>query len=372
MARNAQSGTSDLNWRQVFTFLGLTFGLTFLLDLLLYLTAGYGQNPSTGLLLQVQMLIPAAVAIGLQYFLFRDSPIYHLQERPRWFFYFYLTYAVIYAAIAVSVTLFNSPAYGNIATAVTQIMTLAGLAFVLVLRLASGKKAFAEAGLGGGKLRYYITFGFLLVAVYAAMTGLNVLFQLGQPVDAGGVLTQLTGGQATGLEQFPEWVLILLAGLQAVLLAPIVALLIAFGEEYGWRGYLQGELIKLGRIRGVLLVGLIWGLWHAPVILMGHNYPGQPVLGVVLMTLYTIALAFLFGFAVLKSGSVWLAAFLHGLNNQVISFLVLMVYQPDDAAFSFGIGLYGLVVWAIVIVGILVLGRRVWVSAPEATRQEST
>jgi membrane protease YdiL (CAAX protease family) len=363
-------GTLDINWRQVLAFLGLTFGLTFLLDLLLYLTVGYGQNAGTGLLLQVQMLIPATVAIGLQFFVFRDSRIYHLRERPRWFFYFYLAYAAVYAAIAVSVALINNPTYGIIASAAVQVLTLAGLILVVILRITSGKEAFAQAGLGGGKLRYYLLFGLLLVAVYAVMTGLNVLFGLGQPVDARMVLIQAAGGQATGLEEAPTAVFLLITGLQAVILAPVLALLIAFGEEYGWRGYLQGELIKLGKVKGILLVGLVWGLWHAPVILMGHNYPGQPVWGVVLTTLYTIALAFFFGFAVLKSGSVWLAAFLHGLNNQVVAFLTLMVYRPNDAVFSFGIGLYGLVVWAIVVAGILILGRRLWLSPLQPAFQE--
>jgi hypothetical protein len=144
----------------------------------------------------------------------------------------------------------------------------------------------------------------------------------------------------------------------------VLGLPIAFGEEYGWRGYLQGELIKLGRVRGILLVGVIWGLWHAPIIAMGYNYPGYPVLGVFLMTLYTIGLGFFLGYAVLKSGSVWLAAFLHGLNNQVAAFLLAMVYRPDDPVFSFGVGLYGLIVWAIVVTGLLLFDRRVW-SGPE-------
>jgi membrane protease YdiL (CAAX protease family) len=149
-----------------------------------------------------------------------------------------------------------------------------------------------------------------------------------------------------------------------------LALPIAFGEEYGWRGYLQGELIKMGRVRGILLVGVIWGLWHAPIIAMGHNYPGYPVLGILLMTLYTIALGFLLGYAVLKSGSVWLAAFLHGLNNQAAAFLIAAVFRPDDPVFSFGLGLYGLIVWAIVVAGLLLLDRKTWTAPAQAAAGE--
>ena len=83
------------------------------------------------------------------------------------------------------------------------------------------------------------------------------------------------------------------------------------------------------------------------------------------MTLYTIALGFLFGYAVLKSGSVWLAAFLHGLNNQVAAFLLAMVYRPSDPVFAFGIGLYGLIVWAAVVAGLLLLDRKAWTDPAE-------
>ena len=80
---------------------------------------------------------------------------------------------------------------------------------------------------------------------------------------------------------------LILGAVQSVLLAPILAIVIAFGEEYGWRGYLKNELFKLGRVRGVLLLGVIWGAWHWPLILMGYNYQGRPLLGLLLMVRYT-------------------------------------------------------------------------------------
>jgi membrane protease YdiL (CAAX protease family) len=325
------------------------------------LTMGYGAGATA--VLQGQMLIPAAVAIALQLFVFRDSPLYHLQERTRWFFYGYLAYTLLHLVLTVSALFITNDLYRTAISVLSQLLLIGGLVLVVILRLVAGKDAFQRAGLSGGKVRYYLLFGLLLATVYGLMTGLNVLFGLGQPVDLTEMLTQSSGGQAAGLEAVPGWALLLVIGVQAVLLGPLLGMLIAFGEEYGWRGYLQGELIKLGKVRGILLVGLIWGVWHAPIIAMGHNYPGYPLLGIGIMTLYTIALAFLFGYAVLKSGSIWLAAFLHALNNQVASFLMLAVYMPDDPVFSFSVGLYGMIVWAVVVAGLLLLDRRAW-SAP--------
>jgi membrane protease YdiL (CAAX protease family) len=316
------------------------------------------------------MLIPACVAIVLQVFVFKDSPIYHERGPARWFFYGYLVYAAIHLGIAVSALVVANEMYQMIASGLIQLALIVFLLLLVLLRLVAGKEAFRQAGLAGGKFWYYISFGLSLVAIYAVMTGLNALFGLGQPVEFSAMLAKGAGDQASGLAAVPEWLLLTVVGVQAVVLGPVLALPIAFGEEYGWRGYLQGELIKLGRVRGILLVGVIWGLWHAPIIAMGHNYPGYPVLGIFLMTLYTIGLGFFLGYAMLKSGSVWLAAFLHGLNNQVAAFLFAAIYMPDDPVFSFGVGLYGIVVWAIVVAGLLLLDQKVWTPAAEPATEE--
>jgi membrane protease YdiL (CAAX protease family) len=362
MEQEAQAHSLKPNWKQVGLFLCLTFGLTYLLDLTLHLTVGYSAHPAATMLLQVQMLIPAAVAIVLQLFFFRNSPNYHLKDTPRWFFYYYLAYTVIYALLAVSVVIVPGTAYATVASLFGLVLSIGGLAVVVLVRLGSGRDMLARSGLKGGRAWYWVVFGLALVLVYGLMTGLNALFGLGQPVDLKDMLLQAAGGQANGVDQIPGLALLLIMGLQNLVLAPFLGLLIAFGEEYGWRGYLQGELIKMGKVRGILLLGVIWGLWHAPVIMMGHNYPGYPLLGILVMTLYTIGLGFFLGYAVLKSGSVWLAAFLHALNNSVASLLMVAVYKPDDPVFSFGVGLYGIVIWAMIVAGLLVIGRKEWTS----------
>jgi membrane protease YdiL (CAAX protease family) len=355
-APQAGSVSSVVNWRQVGLFLAVTFTCTYALDLILHLGWGYGNNVATGTLLQLQMLIPATVAIVLQLFVFKTSPIYHLRQGSRWFFYVYLGYVALFSLGAAA-----SLARPGLAILTTINLVAQGLIvlFVVILRLVTGREAFRRAGLAGGKWWYYPLFGLFLAGAYALMTALNARFGLGQPGDLQG-LYSLYGVAAGGLAGLPLATLWLRIAMGFLLLNPILSFMFFFGEEYGWRGYLQGELVKLGKVQGLLLVGVIWGVWHTPIIAMGHNYPGYPLIGSALMVLCTIVLSFLFGFAVLKSGSVWVAAFLHGVNNNVIPLLFGMVYQPDSSVLSFGWGVPGLVVWGLLVAGLLFFWRRWW------------
>ncbi len=349
MSTVAPSSPADarlaVNWRQVGLFLGLTFGLTWLLDLALYLAGGL-MHPAAGVLLQTQMLMPALSAIVLGLFAWHESPLYFRGHRTgaRWFCYCYLLTTAIFLGLTAAAVL--SPAQARALSAVGLAPAVAGLLVVAALRLARGRDSFAGSGMAGGSPRYWLLFGLGFVAFYTLQTLLNCVFGLGQPVD----LAALAYKMGTNL---PPAAFLASAFVNAVLLGPFLGLLLAFGEEYGWRGYLQGELVKLGRARGILLLGTIWGLWHAPVILMGYNYPGYPLPGVVLMTLYTVLLGFVLGYVVLKTGGIWLAAFLHALNNQAYSFLAGLVYAPRDPVFSFGLGLFGLATLAVVVLIIL-------------------
>jgi membrane protease YdiL (CAAX protease family) len=337
------------NWRHVGAFLGLTFGLTWLLDLAIYLRGGL-RIPGIVAILQLQMLLPAFSAIVLGLFFFPESPIYRSRPagRGRWFYYYFLVLTLIYAV--GTLIIWVSPAQSTMAVlaAIPLILAFLGLLVLIVLRLAAGREAMARVWLAGGNWRYWVLFGLGFVVYYVLQAALNAYSGLGGAKLAPPAIP-------AGLS--PNAFLIL-ATVQSVLLAPFLAIVIAFGEEYGWRGYLQSELLKIGRVRGVLLLGVIWGAWHWPLILMGYNYPGHPLLGLLLMVLYTMGLAIVLGYAVLKTGSVLLSAYLHALNNQVVAFLAAMGFKSFDPAFSFNIGIYGIATLAIVV--LLVLRDPVW------------
>jgi len=147
------SVSRTVNWHQVGLFLAITFTLTYALGLILHLGWGYGDNAATGTLLQFQMLIPAAVAIALQLFVFKTSPIYHLRRRPRWFFYVYLGYvALLGLGSAASLA---RPDWTILASAAIA-LPLLFVVLLAVLRVASGKDAFRQAGLAGGRLAAFL------------------------------------------------------------------------------------------------------------------------------------------------------------------------------------------------------------------------
>ncbi len=92
------------------------------------------------------------------------------------------------------------------------------------------------------------------------------------------------------------------------------------GEEIGWRGFMMPRLEKkMGIGPAVIVGGIIWGVWHYPVNYYGHNfgtdYWGEPWLGFLIFTLFTIAGNAMFTLGVKKTGSVWTAAFMHAVNN---------------------------------------------------------
>ena len=116
--------------------------------------------------------------------------------------------------------------------------------------------------------------------------------------------------------------------LSAVTAAPFINMVPAFGEELGWRGMLFPLLCKrMSQRAAVLVSGVIWGLWHAPIIAMGHNYgmgyPGFPIAGILMMVLACIAMGSIMGYLRLRTGSVWPCALAHGAVNATASIGVL-------------------------------------------------
>jgi uncharacterized protein len=340
-----------VNWPHVLAYIGLAFGLAWLIDLVLYLNGGLA-HPSAVLMLQFEMLMPAFAAMLLGMFFFKESPIYYQTNHSasRWFIYYYFLMTLAYLAAAVVGSI--QPALSRTLSGSLLIFSLVGLVLLLVLRWRGGPQSFAGVGMAFGKIRIWLLYGLAMVLFFGLETLLNYVFKFGTLAD----VTRLYPAGTT--DSMTPIALLASTFLNAVIIGPFLGLIIAFGEEYGWRGYLQSELVHLGRIRGVGLLGIIWGVWHWPIIWMGYNYPGQPLLGPLLMTAFTVVLSYFLAYAVFKSKGVWTAAYLHALNNQALSFLMVAVVTPVSIVWSFGIGIPALVLCTLVI--LLLLRDPIW------------
>lgn len=132
------------------------------------------------------------------------------------------------------------------------------------------------------------------------------------------VLKEATGAQGTlGLSVNG---LLLLAVLQVIILGPVINIIPTLGEELGWRGYLLPKLRLFLSTRAALAVtGVIWGIWHVPVIVMGHNYGtsyvGYPWLGILAMIVFCLWLGVIEGYIAIKLESAIPAAMIHSAVN---------------------------------------------------------
>lgn len=160
--------------------------------------------------------------------------------------------------------------------------------------------------------------------------------------------------QVEQLARVPIALVVLGLAVSAVMAAFTVNVPFMLGEELGWRGYLWQRLANLPGWSRVTFTGVVWGLWHAPLIALGHNYPGHPVGGVLMMVVFCLVLALLFDWTRSRSGSVWSSVVLHGLINGTAGATVLFAWgghpllsSAAGLAGGLAIALLGLVVLAL-------------------------
>ncbi|MDJ0276065.1 CPBP family intramembrane metalloprotease [Sphingomonas sp. 2R-10] len=93
------------------------------------------------------------------------------------------------------------------------------------------------------------------------------------------------------------------------------------GEEGGWRGYLLPRLLEQGgEVRASLIIGIVWALWHLPIMAMFADWrSGVPFIAYLpLYTLGVIGLSFVMSRVwLIGRGSLIPCIWLHGLVNAV-------------------------------------------------------
>jgi membrane protease YdiL (CAAX protease family) len=215
--------------------------------------------------------------------------------------------------------------------------------------------------------------GWLYLAAYlvppvliAAGIGLSLLIGYQHWTDPSVALQDLVRQQLTVAHQslprrlsLPQLarILLIVQLVEAFTIGLVINMVFTFGEEFGWRGYLLPRLAPLGGVWAAILSGIVWGLWHAPlIVLSGYNFPGHPWLGIGAMVLFTVALGVIFAWLRFHSGSVWPSTLAHAALNAQAAFALLALAPAGDSLLRPPVGLIGVVPFAVFALALIVTG----------------
>ena len=224
----------------------------------------------------------------------------------------------------------------QLAVAATMFIPATG---VLLTRLIT-KERFMDSWLRPrlkGHLKHYLLAWFgPAVLTFAGMGIYFLFFPSAFDPDCGYMkLTMKAAGMPYEAQAVPMNLLMLIQIVQAVFLAPALNFVTCFGEEWGWRGYLLPKVSKhFSTVPTLLITGIIWGLWHAPLTIIGHNYGlgywGFPFTGIAMMCLFCITLGIFLSFVTLKTGSCIPAILGHGAINGIAAIGIYFTFDGGN------------------------------------------
>lgn len=268
------------------------------------------------------------------------------QDLKRILIYIVITFALTWAyCLLIVYPIANGEALSGVPAAATQLVVAAAMFFpaigVLLTRLITKeglKAAWLKPNLRKN-LKYYLLAWFGPGILTFAGMGIYFLLFPDQLDLSFGYFTATLEAAGAPMETLPMPVgmLMLVQALQAFFLSPIMNFVTCFGEEWGWRGYLLPKMKNLlPTVPMLLLTGTIWGLWHASLTIIGHNYGlgywGFPFTGIAMMCVFCIVLGVFFSYVTLKTKSCIPAVLAHGAVNGIAA---IGIYFTKDGGNPF-------------------------------------
>jgi membrane protease YdiL (CAAX protease family) len=200
------------------------------------------------------------------------------------------------------------------------------------------REGFADAGLRPHllkKLPYY------LVAWLWPLVGVGVIIAVASALGVVSIRSDVAPALVVGA----------LAG--ALIATPLF-----FGEEFGWRGYLQLRVASGRPLLAAVVTGLIWGVYHYPVILAGFEGFENTLLGLIVFPITTVLLSIVFGWLRAKTGSVWVTCLAHSATNGVGGALLAYLYLGGGSfVLTSYVGVLGWIPLGLLCLGLLVTGQ---------------
>jgi len=249
--------------------------------------------------------------------------------------YIVLTCAISWAAAGAAVFLGLRTAQGLPYTVFAAAYMLLPAGCAIILQVFYKEKPFSNLNVNFKLNKWFLIAGAVPFIYSFAALGITLLVpDVSFSVTYEGLLSRVPPEQAELVKQqlsrFPPVIFLLIQTISAVIAGYTINAFFGLGEELGWRGYLLKALQNKKFMIVSLIIGTVWGLWHFPLVLMGHNYPQHPVAGVGMMVIFCILLTPMMIYIVIKSKSVITAAVFHGINNAICGITVLYTVGGND------------------------------------------
>lgn len=294
---DGENRLSNVEKRQLIIFVIVAFGFPFMMGV--PLAAAYRLGLNTYPFPNAQMFYPAAGVMLACLVTKRRPGVESLEESaamPRSFFIFFVLLTALMALSCYGMFIRPDMDWATMQTYVI----LGGSVLAWIFLLAAGKNRRSAYGLSWSGTGLSLLLMLLFVAIYLARSFLSVA---------------ISGQMA---EYLPYWQTSAPYILMAVLIPNFFFSFAAFfGEEYGWRYYLQPLLQKrFGLIRGTIILGVVWGLWHLPLDLFFYS-PGYALQSIAAHQITCITLGVFFAFAYMSTGNIWVPVALHFANNNL-------------------------------------------------------
>lgn len=297
--------------RQFIIFLLMAYGLTYVLGLLMWYGNASGVDVSA--FPNAQMMYPAA-GVALAYLITGKKE----QKLPKAFYVVFIILTVIMAVMAVVSVFVELPSLGTAEASVSawtlliQMVLIVGSIICWIALIASGRERRENGGLRWKKTGASIFCVVLFFVIYMLRN----------------VISYALGGQLSDIMQtFAQpytWI-----NLAALIPNFFLVFVAFFGEEYGWRYYMQPYLQrKFGLRGGVILLGVVWGLWHLPVDFFYYTTPDMGLIMAVSQQVTCIFLGIFLAYAYMKTNNIWVSVIIHFLNNNLIP-VVSANYSAD-------------------------------------------
>lgn len=224
-----------------------------------------------------------------------------------------ITFAL--SAIFYFFIIYSGKSLGGVGTYVMGLMWCPGISALITMKIL--KRNISDLGWKWGKTKYQIR-SYLIPLLYAFIAYIFI-WSFG----FGGFYNDETVSwlkESFGLGNIGDGFTIMLYVLLAGVFGAIRTMSSALGEEIGWRGFLVPELYKSqGFTKTSLITGLIWAMWHLPILLFADYNSGTPYwFAMSCFVILVVSVSFIYTWFRMKSGSLWTAVILHGSHNLFI------------------------------------------------------